>query len=132
MKLITELFLLSAVGTSSVMAAEMAATADPVSHYASIVEKYGVTLCILIYFVIRDYLSRKTDAAEKAAMASKVNELECFIRDKFSEKLDDAVEIMKENKKMNKALVAALETKAPCLQVAKVKAALHKEDTADL
>lgn len=124
MKLITDI----GAGLAVIAGASAVDNTEPVAYYAGVLEKFGVMAVMLLYFLVRDYLRSKNDALEKASMANKLNELENFIREKLSEKLDDAVDVMRSTKRSNKALLEALENKAPCLSYAAKDQRKRQED----
>ncbi len=106
------------------------ATVDPVTHYAGLIEKFGIMAVMLGYFLVRDYFQRRADAAEKASLIGKLDNLELFIRDKLISHLDNSTDAVKSCDKTHKKLLVALEDKAPCLREAAGKAKERlKEDT---
>lgn len=91
------------------------ASTDPVTHYAGLLEKFGVMACLLLYFLVRDYYRNKADMAEKMVNAKKHEDLETFIREKLMTQLTDSTSSIRSNEKTHKRLLEALEHKAPCL-----------------
>lgn len=103
---------------------------DPVTHYAGLLEKFGVMACLLLYFLVRDYLRSKADSAEKIASQVKHDRLEEFIRTTFMGKLDDCNNAIKSSERTHKNLLTALEKNAPCLgEAARLSKEHLKKDT---
>lgn len=120
------------VVTAGAVAAE-AETIDPVSHYAGLMERFGVMACLLLYFLLRDYFRNKADIAEKTTLLSKLNSLEEFIREKLMDKLDESVVVIKESRRTHDRLLTALEKNTPCMAEAakKAKEKLHQHSDSD-
>lgn len=105
------------------------AQTDAVTQYAGLIEKFGVMAVLLLYFLVRDYFRNKADEVEKVALKNKQDALEEFIREKLTDKLDDAVTTMRESKRVNKQLLTALEHKAPCMAQAAIAAQASMKET---
>ena len=99
------------------------AVTDPVTQYAGLIEKFGVMACLLLYFLVRDYLRTKADNIEKVSMAAKYDNLDSFIREKLMAQLNESTTAIRAIDGTHKKLLRALEQKTPCLADAAGKAA---------
>lgn len=79
-------------------------TAVDYSNIAGLVEKFGVILGLLIYFIVRDYFKTREDKKEKADLVKKVDDL-------TKQMLDKLTRVIEENTQSNNYLGTILASK---------------------
>ncbi len=102
--------------TAGITAAE--GQIGPIEQYMGLIEKFGVMACLLIYFLIRDWLQRKADVKEKEGLISKINSLDTFIRDSLLKQLTTCNNIIRDDLKTHGALLKAIEKEEPLSRAA--------------
>lgn len=58
-----------------------------VTSLSSLVEKFGITAALLLYFVIRDHLRSKQDLMDRQATQSRFEALDAYVRDTLTEEI---------------------------------------------
>lgn len=113
MNLATDIFTGLVVVATAVVADEATGS---VAQYAGLIEKFGVMACLLVYFLVRDYLRNKADSQEKLAMTAKYDNLDAFVREKLVTQLNESTAAIRSAESTNKKLLNALVLKSPCLK----------------
>ena len=95
--------LISALGAVSLLAADDLSVKSA-AGWADLIERYGIMALLLIYFVIRDYVRSKADAARQAKLEALLDakdahysELEKYVRTTMAGAMSDVALALQSN-----------------------------------
>lgn len=64
-------------------------TISVAAEAGAFIDKYGVTICLLIYFLVRDYLAYKASVKREAELTAKLAKNDEFIRERLVNIVED-------------------------------------------
>lgn len=112
MKPITEILVLSILSITTAYAVDAAST-DHVGTLITLLDKFGVAVVILLYFVVRDYLRWKEDRERDKLHHDKIEELEKFIKTNLMNTLSRSNVCIDKNSRALNKIVHALKGEFP-------------------
>lgn len=118
MKPLTELMILGFLSTTTVYAIDAttgapAGAADQVSTFVSLLDRFGVAVVILLYFIVRDYYRWRDDRDRMAAQNVRIEELEKMIRTSLLTCIQEANDTMKKSNIRISRLIHILKSEYP-------------------
>jgi hypothetical protein len=93
------------LSTASVAAAADASIPSQTSALLLAIEKFGIAICMLAYFLVRDFIRYKEDRRERNDILRKYDKLQDYINTTLARKLEEST-------LANRQLANVLETKA--------------------